>query len=76
MEKLEFEFEDGDGEDRMMGRGRGWWSRRSPEKNCGGLGTSQKGSFAWEVHDFKYMPGNEGLTKEEMEDLCIWTLIR
>ena len=75
---FEFEFEDGDGDGDEADDGKEpmlveW---EETERNGGGLGTSQKGFFGWEVHDFKYMPGNEGLTKEELEQLCLRTAVR
>jgi hypothetical protein len=35
----------------------------------GGRGISEKGEFGWELHDFKYMPGNQGKSMEELEEI-------
>lgn len=70
-----FEFDDGeDRDDDVKGPKLVEWEET--EKNGGGLGTSQKGFFGWELHDFKYMPGNEKKTKEELEELCANTPVR
>ncbi|CAG8979433.1 hypothetical protein HYALB_00011946 [Hymenoscyphus albidus] len=37
----------------------------------GGMGRSVVGFHEWEVHDFKYMPGNEGKTREELEKMVL-----
>lgn len=59
-----FDFEDlEDGDSRLVE-----WE--VTEKNGGGLGTSPKGVFGWEVHDFKYMPGNEDKTHDELVAMC------
>ncbi|PVH80400.1 phosphoglycerate mutase-like protein [Cadophora sp. DSE1049] len=72
-----FEFENVDGEEGQDdGKGLRLVEWEETERNGGGLGTSQKGFFGWEVHDFKYMPGNEGKTKEELEELCVSTPLR
>jgi len=42
----------------------------------GGLGGSEGGFFGWEVNDFKYMPGYEGKTREELLALCSSTPLR
>jgi broad specificity phosphatase PhoE len=46
------------------------------ERNGGGMGVSYKGVAGWEVNDFKYMKGNEGLSTEELVELCGSTPLR
>lgn len=67
-----FEFEEGDGD--ASGPKLVEWEET--EMSGGGLGTSPKGFFGWEVHDFKYMPGNDGKSREELEELCLTTPLR
>ena len=42
----------------------------------GGMGKSETGFYGWEVHDFKYMPGNEEKTTEELEEMVTRTPVR
>lgn len=68
-----FELEDIQSGDNKGSRLIEW---ETTEQKGGGLGLSERGSFGWEVHDFKYMPGNEGLPKEELEAMCHNTSLR
>lgn len=63
-----FEFGDGEGEEMVE------WELT--EGNGGGMGRSFKGVAGWEVSDFKYMKGNEGLSEEELVGLCGNTPLR
>ncbi|KAF4635066.1 hypothetical protein G7Y89_g3024 [Cudoniella acicularis] len=65
-----FEFED---EEVDGAKGPKLVEWESTEENGGGMGNSQKGFFGWELHDFKYMPGNVGKTKEELEEMVAKT---
>lgn len=42
----------------------------------GGMGKSKGGSFGWELHDFKYMPGNEEKTKKELDRMVLEAPLR
>jgi len=63
-------------EDSTDGKGPKFVEWESTNTNGGGLGSSPKGFFGWEVHDFKYMPGNKGKSQEELVKLCSSTPLR
>ncbi|CAG8961067.1 hypothetical protein HYFRA_00002609 [Hymenoscyphus fraxineus] len=42
----------------------------------GGMGRSVVGFYGWEVHDFGYMPGNEGKTREGLEKMVLEAPLR